>query len=118
MIGLLSLPGDLALLQKKKKEKEKLHFICKYAIFSPHMATNIQVEKHTGESTANLLRRFTKRVRSAGILTRMRGIRYYERSKSENVHKFSKLRKLARAAEFEKNYKLGKVELPTFGRKK
>lgn len=79
------------------------------------MATNIQVEKHTGESTANLLRRFTKRVRGSGILTRMRGLRYYERVKSENVNKFSKLRKLARAAEFDKNYKLGKVELPTRG---
>lgn len=75
------------------------------------MAVNIQIEKHSGESTANLLRRFSKGTKSSGILQRMRGLRYYARFKSENVNKASKLRKLVRSAEFEKLYKLGKIEL-------
>lgn len=74
------------------------------------MAVNIQVDKHSGESTANLLRRFSKRVKSSGMITRMRGIRYYTRDKSENVNHVAKLRKLARTAEFEKLFKLGKAE--------
>lgn len=81
-----------------------------YGIFSSLMAVNIQVEKHTGESVANLLRRFTKRVKTSGILTRVRGNRYYTRIKSENVRQGEKLRKIARTVEFEKNYKLGKVQ--------
>ncbi|OGG58962.1 hypothetical protein A3C89_03695 [Candidatus Kaiserbacteria bacterium RIFCSPHIGHO2_02_FULL_50_50] len=74
------------------------------------MAVNIQVEKHSGESTANILRRFSKRAKTSGIVQRMRGIRYYVREKSENVNKASKLRKIERAAQFEKDYKLGKVD--------
>lgn len=74
------------------------------------MAINVQVEKNNNESTANLIRRFTKRVQGAGIINRMRGDRYYVREKSENIRKVAKLKKLVRKVKYESLLKLGKIQ--------
>lgn len=74
------------------------------------MATNVQVEKNTNESSANVIRRFTKRMQGSGIIPRMRGERYFSRIKSSNVRKFARLKKLAKKEEYEKLLKLGKVQ--------
>jgi len=74
------------------------------------MATNIKVEKNNNESTANLIRRFTKRVQGSGIIPRMRGNRYFKREKSGNVNKSAKLQKLERKEKYEKLLKLGKIQ--------
>jgi len=74
------------------------------------MATNVQVEKNTNESSANVIRRFTKRMQGSGIIPRMRGERYYARTKSGNVRKSSRLKKLGKKAEYERLLKLGKIQ--------
>lgn len=73
------------------------------------MATNVQVEKNQNESSANVIRRFTKRVQNAGIVRRMRDNRYYSRIKSQNVRKEARLKKLAKKEAYERDYKMGKV---------
>ena len=73
------------------------------------MATNVQVTKNNNESSANVIRRFTKRVQGAGIIPKVRGGRYFSRIKSKNVQRFSKLKKLGKREEYEKQVKLGKV---------
>ena len=73
------------------------------------MATNVQVEKNNNESSANVIRRFTKRVQGAGIIRRMRDNRYHSRIKSSNVRKSTRLKKLAKKEAYEREYKLGKV---------
>ena len=73
------------------------------------MATNVQVEKHTNESSANVIRRFTKRMQNAGIVRRMRDNRFYTRTKSSNVRKEARLKKLAKKEAYERDYKMGKV---------
>lgn len=78
-------------------------------MLSPLMATNVEVEKNQNESSANVIRRFTKRVQNAGIIRRVRDNRYHSRLKSENVRKEARLKKLAKKAEYERLYKLGKV---------
>ena len=84
------------------------------------MNTNVQVEKNEKENTAGLMRRFTKRVRGSGILSRVRGMRYYERDKSEYVRKKKTLKRLAKKAQRDEQIKLGKITEQTgrFGRKK
>jgi ribosomal protein S21 len=78
------------------------------------MATNVQVDKNGGESTANLIRRFTKRVQGAGIIPKVRKGRYHERIKSENVKKTKKLKRLKSKAVYDELLKLGKItERPT-----
>ncbi|MCA9366289.1 hypothetical protein KC722_01780 [Candidatus Kaiserbacteria bacterium] len=73
------------------------------------MATNVQVEKNPNESSANVIRRFTKRMQNAGIVRRMRDNRYHGRIKSRNVRKDARLKKLAKKESYERQYKLGKV---------
>jgi len=74
------------------------------------MATNVQVEKNNNESSANVIRRFTKRMQGSGIIPRMRKNRYYSRLKSSNVRKSARLKKLDKKAEYEKQLKLGKIQ--------
>lgn len=76
------------------------------------MAINVQVEKNNNESSANVIRRFTKRVQGAGILKKVRDQRYYSREKSANVNKMAKLKKLAKKETYEKMLKLGKIAEP------
>lgn len=74
------------------------------------MATNVQVVKNNNESSANVIRRFTKRVQGAGIVPKVRKGRYHTRIKSSNVQKTAKLKKLAKTENYEKLVKLGKVQ--------
>lgn len=74
------------------------------------MATNVEVKKNNQESTANLIRRFTKRVQGSGILNRIRKERYFKREKSEMVNRGTKLRKLESKVKYEKLLKLGKIQ--------
>lgn len=74
------------------------------------MAENVKVERNNTESSANIIRRFTKRVQNAGIIPRMRGVRYYSRDKSRNVQRTARLKKLDKKANYEKQVKLGKIQ--------
>ena len=74
------------------------------------MATNVEVQKNNNESSANVIRRFTKRVQGAGIVPKVRGGRYFTRTKSRNVQRTAKLKKLGKRDEYEKLVKLGKVQ--------
>ncbi len=74
------------------------------------MATNVEVEKNNQESTANLIRRFTKRVQGSGVLNRLRKHRYFSREKSALVHRAGKLKKLGNKAKYENLLKLGKIQ--------
>lgn len=73
------------------------------------MAINVQVEKNNNESSANVIRRFTKRVQGAGIIPKVRSGRYRTRIKSDNVQRRAKLKKLAKKETYEKLLKLGKI---------
>jgi len=78
-------------------------------MLAPTMPTNVQVEKNPNESSANVIRRFTKRVQNSGIVRKMRDRRFFERPKSSNVRKETRLKKLAKKEKYDKMYKLGKV---------
>ncbi len=74
------------------------------------MATNVQVERNNNESSANVIRRFTKRVQNSGIIPRMRSERYHSRTKSRNVQRTARLKKLEKKSVYEKMVKLGKIQ--------
>lgn len=83
------------------------------------MATNAEVSKNDGESAISLIRRFSKRVQGAGVITRIRGNRYYERSKSKLVQRKKALKSIKRREEVQELIKLGKmVEAPKRGRRR
>ncbi len=74
------------------------------------MAINVQVKRHNNESSANVIRRFQKRVQSSGIIQKVRGKRYSSRTKSRNVDRMAKLKKLVKKETYDKLLKLGKVK--------
>jgi ribosomal protein S21 len=67
----------------------------------------VEVEKAPTETTANLVRRFTKRVQQAGILRRARSLRYATRPQSELAKKKIALKKMAYRKDMEHKRKLG-----------
>ncbi len=71
-------------------------------------SVNVEVTKTGTENNANIIRRFTKRVQEAGILRRVRGIRYKDRNRSKYVRKKKTLASLERRKEIEVLIKLGK----------
>ncbi len=73
------------------------------------MATQAEVQKNDGESAINLIRRFSKRVQGAGIITRMRGNRYHSRTKSRLVVRKQTLKVIKRREEVKELIKLGKM---------
>jgi len=73
------------------------------------MATNVKVEKSGSDNTSALLRKFTQKMRSAGIVQKMRKIRYRQRPLSPSANRRIALRKIERRADFEQLIKEGKL---------
>ena len=73
------------------------------------MSINVEINRNPNENTLSVLRRFTKKVQGAGILPRVRGIRYASRTLSPYKIKKKTLKSLARKAEVQQLIKLGKM---------
>ncbi len=71
---------------------------------------NVEVERNPNENNANIIRKFTKRVQEAGILNRVRSLRYYERPPSKYVKKKKTLKSISRRKDMELQIKLGKAK--------
>ncbi len=70
---------------------------------------NVEVERNPNENNANIIRKFTKRVQEAGILNRVRSLRYHERPASKYVRKKKTLKSIGRRKEMDLQIKLGKA---------
>ena len=70
---------------------------------------NAEVQKNDGETTLNLIRRFSKRVQGAGLIQNMRNRRYYTRVQSEAVKRKHTLQMIKRREEVHELIKLGKL---------
>ncbi len=68
-----------------------------------------EVKKAGAESNANLLRRFSKRVQSLGLVKKTRRNRFAERSKSDLKKKTDALKRLGKQAAYQRAYKLGQI---------
>lgn len=73
------------------------------------MSINVEINRNPNENTLSVLRRFTKKVQGAGILPRVRSIRYASRTLSPYKIKKKTLKSLARKAEVQQLIKLGKM---------
>ena len=70
---------------------------------------NVEVKAKEGESVTNLLRRFSRKVNSSGIIKRKRSLKTRKRKLSKNVRKDQKVQALEKRAVVEKLIKLGKL---------
>jgi ribosomal protein S21 len=72
--------------------------------------TRVEVRRNKNESSASLLRRFSRRASSLGIVRTMRNKRYYERPRSKNVEHKRALISLERREKYHELVKLGKID--------
>ena len=70
---------------------------------------NVEVKSKENESTTNLLRRFSRKVNSSGILRRKRSLKTRSRDLSKNVIKTQKVESLKKLDKVDKLIKLGKL---------
>ena len=62
----------------------------------------IEVKKdNPSESNLSVMKRFSRRVQSSGIIRRLKSTRYAERPKSDFKHKRETLKRISRRAEIE-----------------
>jgi ribosomal protein S21 len=73
-------------------------------------ATRVEVRRGKNESSASLIRRFTRRAQGLGLVREMRKRRYYERVKSSNVGHKRALISIARRSKYQELVKLGKID--------
>ena len=73
------------------------------------MAVNVEIVKSEKDNNLSVIRKFTKRVRGSGILTRLRSIRYSTRNISDYVKKKMTLKKLSQKAKIQELIKMGKM---------
>jgi len=73
------------------------------------MITNVEVVKQGNESALSLIRRFSKKVQGAGIIKKVRGNRYSDRSQSPLARKKKALKRIAYHKGVARLKKLGKM---------
>jgi ribosomal protein S21 len=69
----------------------------------------VEVAKTGNENTLSMIRKFTRRVQSAGIVQIIRNGRYYSRLSSKTVKKKRALKLIKRRVEFAQLLKEGKI---------
>lgn len=70
---------------------------------------SLEIKRQGKETSQNLVRRFSRRMKQSGILLRARKARFKERVKSPQMKKRSALRREELKKEYEKLEKLGKI---------
>ena len=71
--------------------------------------TVIEIKKSGTESSASVMRRFSRRVRESGIVRHVKDNRYAKRAPSTFVNKKNALKKLERRTEYARLKKLVKI---------
>ena len=69
---------------------------------------NIEVTRHGNENVAGLMRRFSRKVQSSGVIKRMRGIRYHTRAASNAQTHKDALTRIRKTNDYIELYKQGR----------
>ena len=70
---------------------------------------NVELTKNNNENNLSLIRRFSRKIKSSGIIPRMRSVRYNTRPESKFFKKKKALKTINKKAEIEEMIKLGKI---------
>ncbi len=70
---------------------------------------NLEITRNPNENALGVLRRFSRKVQSSGVIPRVRSIRFNSRVLSHYKTKMKTLKTLARRAEMAELIKLGKA---------
>lgn len=70
---------------------------------------NVELTKNSNENDLTLIRRFSKRIKTSGIIRRVRSLRYNSRPESKFTRKKKALKTIRRRAEVDELIKMGKM---------
>ena len=70
---------------------------------------NVELTKNSNENNLGLIRRFSKKIKSSGIIPRMRSIRYNSRPESAFTKKKKALKTINKRVEIDELIKMGKM---------
>ena len=73
-------------------------------------AVRVEVRRGKNESSASLIRRFSRRGQGLGLVRALRKRRYYSRQKSKNVEHARAMIRGQRIVEYNELVKLGKID--------
>lgn len=73
---------------------------------------NVEVQRHGNENVGGLMRRFTRKMQSSGIIKRVRSLRYHQRNVSDAKQKKDALVRIERTKKYIQLFKEGRV-VPT-----
>ena len=73
-------------------------------------SARVEVKRSKNESSAALIRRFSRRTQGLGLIREIRDRRYFERSKSKNVHHKRAMISKLRRENYQELVKLGKID--------
>jgi ribosomal protein S21 len=73
------------------------------------MTLNVEVIRSGNENSLSVVRKFSQKMRSTGIVRKMRGKKYWSRSISPTVKKKQALRRIERSQERTRLIKEGKI---------
>lgn len=76
---------------------------------------NVSVVKNPNENSSTLIRRFSKRVQSSGIVRKAKSIRFHARAVSKNKRRASALRRIAKGETRAQMERLGLIQPRTRG---
>jgi ribosomal protein S21 len=69
---------------------------------------NVEVERHGNENVGGLMRRFSRKMQSSGIVRHVRSMRYHKRSLSKAKQKKEALTRIARTETYMELFKQGR----------
>jgi len=69
---------------------------------------NVEVQRHGNENVAGLMRRFSRKMQSSGVVRRMRGLRYHKRNESDAKQKKDALTRIERTEKYIELFKQGR----------
>lgn len=79
---------------------------------------NVEITKNNNENNLGLMRRFSKKVKTSGVIKKVRSVRYNQRAISKFTRKKKALKTINKKAEIDEMIKMGKMpERKTFGRR-
>lgn len=70
---------------------------------------NVEITRNPGENPLSVIRRFSRKVQSSGVIPRVRSLRFSGRTQSHYKVKQRTLKTIARRAEMAELVKLGKA---------
>lgn len=70
---------------------------------------NVEISRNPGENALGVIRRFSRKVQSSGVIPRMRSLRYSDRVQSHYKVKSKALKAIKRRTDLAELVKLGKA---------